>query len=175
MLTYPEEVDTAQALTVTQAQAPSAGRASVGIIGAGMFANSILLPALAKTDAHLAYIADLNAAAAGHAAKKFGVAQAVTDYQAILADDAVSAIFVLVGHHLHARFVCEALEAGKHVFVEKPLAMNEEELAQVVEAAAAHPDRLVMVGFNRRFSPHTRRIQQALAGRNEAADANHDG
>ena len=90
-------------------------------------------------------------------ARKFGVGKAVTDYRIILDDPHVHAVFIVVGHHLHARFVCEALEAGKHVFVEKPLAMNGDELARVAAAAAKASERMVMVGFNRRFSATWRR------------------
>jgi predicted dehydrogenase len=85
----------------------------------------------------------------------------------VLNDPRVDAVFVLVGHNIHARFVCEALEAGKHVFVEKPLAMNAEELARVAEAVGKTPDRLLMLGFNRRFSPHTVKMKGLLAGRSE--------
>ncbi len=168
ILEYPHDVDRAPAVTVTQdAVAPGDGRPTVGIIGAGGFAKGVLLPALAKTPARLAYLADLNAAAAQHGAKKFAVGTAVTDYRRILDDPNVDAVFVVVGHHLHARFVCETLEAGKHVFVEKPLAMNAEELDRVARTAGKASDRSVMVGFNRRFSPHTVKIRELLAGRSE--------
>jgi predicted dehydrogenase/threonine dehydrogenase-like Zn-dependent dehydrogenase len=167
VLEYPREVDRSRAVTVAQMPSAAGPAAVVGVIGAGGFAKGILLPALAKTPARLAYVADLNAVAAQHAAQKFRVGKAVTDYRLILDDPEVNTVFVVVGHHLHARFVCEALGAGKHVFVEKPLAMNEEELARVADAAAKASDRLVMVGFNRRFSPHTLKIRELLAGRSE--------
>jgi predicted dehydrogenase/NADPH:quinone reductase-like Zn-dependent oxidoreductase len=167
VLEYPKEVERSVAVTVTQRASKAAGQAVLGVIGAGGFANAVLLPALAKTSARLAYVADLNGAAAKHAAKKFGAEQAVTDYNLVLNDPRVDAVFVLVGHNIHARFVCEALEAGKHVFVEKPLAMNAEELARVAEAVGKTPDRLLMLGFNRRFSPHTVKMKGLLAGRSE--------
>ena len=140
---------------------------NVGIIGAGGFARSVLLPALSKTNANLVRVADINGVFAAQAVRKFGIGEAVSDYRTILDDTGIQAVFILVGHHLHARFVCEALETGKHVFVEKPLALNEEELVQVEGAAKKAPDHLVMVGFNRRFSPHVVRIKEALAGRAE--------
>lgn len=166
-LQYPQKIDTSQTVQVLQKAVSAVGAPKVGIIGAGGFANGVLLPALVKTKARLAAIADLNGAAAKHAASKFSIAQATTDYKTLLADDSIDAVFVLVGHHLHARFVIEALEAGKHVFVEKPLAMNEEELGQVRQAVTAHPDKMLMVGFNRRYSPHTLEIKKAIAGRSE--------
>jgi len=85
----------------------------------------------------------------------------------ILEDPTVDAAFVLVGHHLHAKFVVEVLEAGKHVFVEKPLAMDEDELRRVENVYAGTEEQLVMLGFNRRFGPHVIRIKELLRGRCE--------
>jgi len=167
ILQYPREVDRSPAVKITQKAAIAASDVMVGVIGAGGFANGILLPLLSKTKARLMYVADLNAAAAGHAAKKFGADQAVTEYKIILDDSKVKAAFIVVGHHLHARFVCEALGAGKHVFVEKPLAMNKDELDMVAKAADKASGQLLMVGFNRRFSPHTIKIKELIAGRSE--------
>jgi len=149
-------------------QAPAAGAsggAVVGVIGAGNYSRATLMPALARTPATVAYVADLQGAAAKHLADKYGAEQAVTDYRLILQDPRVDAVIVAVRHDLHARLVCEALSAGKHVFVEKPLATDADGLSRVLAAAGQAPDRLVMVGFNRRFSPHTVRTRQLLGGR----------
>jgi predicted dehydrogenase len=168
VLAYPSEVDRATSVQVHEATTHAGTeKAVVGVIGAGGFAKGTLLPALAKTPARLAYLADLNAAAAQHGATKFGVEKAITDYKTILDDPVVNTVFVLVGHHLHARFVVEALEAGKHVFVEKPLAMNEEELLQVEDAFGKAKDRQLMLGFNRRFSPHMVKVKQLIEERSE--------
>ena len=167
LLEYPETVQRAPSITIRQASMPAAGEAVVGVIGAGNFSKMTLMPALSKTAARLACVADLNPAAARHLARKFNVEQAATDYRVILDDPQVNTVVIAVGHNLHARFVCEALEAGKHVFVEKPLAMNVEEIAQVLAAAGEHPGRHVMVGFNRRFSPHAVRMMSLLSGRSE--------
>jgi len=167
---------------------------NVGVIGAGNYARSTLLPALSRTMATLAAVADINGVAAAHAARKFEAGKAVSDHRQILNDPEIQAVFVLVGHHLHARFVCEVLEAGKHVFVEKPLAINLAQLEEVIHAyekaslqhtnvgdgkngtdtifAGAKKESvpifpLLMVGFNRRFSPHTVKIRELLAGRTE--------
>jgi predicted dehydrogenase len=167
ILEYAPQADTARAIEVNPAVAKAASGATLGLIGAGNFSKMTLMPALSKTDARLKYIADLNGAAAKHLASKFSAEQAITDYQDILGDPDVDAVLIAVGHSLHARMVCEALAAGKHAFVEKPLAMNTDEIAQVLQAAQARPDRHVMVGFNRRFSPHTEKIKHLLAGRSE--------
>jgi len=165
VLQYPANIDKSTVVTIRSQTIPAADKAVVGVIGAGNFSKGILLPALAKTSAHIAYIADLDSAAAHHAAKKFGANQATTDYKKILEDPKVKAVFIVVGHHLHACFVCEALAADKHVFVEKPLAMNKDELTLVTKAAGKALGQMVMVGFNRRFSPHTIKIKELLAGR----------
>jgi predicted dehydrogenase/threonine dehydrogenase-like Zn-dependent dehydrogenase len=167
ILDYPSQVAPTGKVQISQVSSAPTGRPVVGVIGAGNFSKMTLMPALSKCRASIAYVADLNGAAAQHLGRKYGAAGAVTDYREVLKDPSVHAAIIAVGHSLHARFVCEALEAGKHVFVEKPLAMNTDELAQVVAAAAKAPDRQVMVGFNRRFSPHTVRMKEALAGRSE--------
>lgn len=144
----------------------------VGVIGAGNYARSILLPALARTKATIAAVADINGVAAAHAARKFKAGKAVPDYRLIMDNPRINAVFVLVGHHLHTRFVCETIEVGKHVFVEKPLCLNELELNEIISLYSSlfthhSSPPLLMVGFNRRFSPHIVKIKELLAGRTE--------
>jgi predicted dehydrogenase/threonine dehydrogenase-like Zn-dependent dehydrogenase len=165
ILQYGHHVDRSCVVAVSQGRTEAAGRAVVGVIGAGNFSKAILLPALAKTKARLAYVADLDGAAAQYAAVKFGAEKAVTDYRQIIEDGEVNAVFVVTSHNTHARFICEALTAGKHVFTEKPLCLNESELEQIESVVREHPSAMLMVGFNRRFSPHTQRIKTLLAGR----------
>jgi len=165
VLVYPEQVDAAPALRVAQTRAPAPGQVVLGVIGAGNFSKAVLLPAIARTPARLAYIANRTAAPGGHAARKFGAESAVTDYRKLLEDPQVNAVFIVVGHHVHASMVVEALEHGKHVFVEKPLALNRDELDRIGQAVSAAPDRLLMVGYNRRFSPHVVKMRELLAAR----------
>jgi len=167
ILEYPPRVERAPAVVIRQAPSRPSGQPVLAVIGAGNYARLYLMPNLVKAPACIAYVVDVNAAAARHLAAKFGVEQAVTDYRLVLQDERVNGVLIAVGHNLHARLVCEALAAGKHVLVEKPLAMNTEELAQVLAAAAAHPDRQLLVGFNRRFSPHTLKARELLSGRSE--------
>lgn len=155
----------------SEAKTAASGRAVVGVIGAGNFAVSTILPALTKTGARLKYVAgSRNGAAVAHAARKFGAEQAVTDHRMVLDDSGVNTVFIVTGHSTHARFVREALAAGKHVFVEKPLCLTGAELDDIGEYyrgmdAAGRP--MLMVGFNRRFSPHTAQMKKLLAGRAE--------
>ncbi|MCE5328010.1 MAG: bi-domain-containing oxidoreductase [Planctomycetaceae bacterium] len=167
ILKYPESVDPMPTLTLGWPQGTSSDSPVIGVIGAGNFSKVTLMPALAKIRARVGYIADLNTAAAVHLASKFHANKAVSDYRLMLEDPAVQAVFVAVNHNLHARLVTEILRSGKHAFVEKPLAMTLEELAQIQSAIAAAPRCMVMTGFNRRFSPHTQAIAKALASRKE--------
>ncbi|MBN1512510.1 MAG: bi-domain-containing oxidoreductase [Phycisphaerae bacterium] len=172
VLEYPAEVRRETRLVSRQAATSPAGKAVIGVIGAGNFSKMTMMPALAKAGIHVSHVADLNAAAARHLANKFNVPQAVTDYKLVLDDERVNGVMIAVGHNIHARFVCESLAAGKHVFVEKPLAMNVNEVLQVLDAHAKRPDLQVMVGFNRRFSPHSTRMRELLANRGEPLAVN---
>jgi len=137
------------------------------VIGAGNFSKMTLLPALASAKASLGYVADLKGEAAQHLAAKYGARKATSDYRVILDDSSVSALFIAVGHNLHARLICEGLAAGKHVFVEKPLAMTMNEISRIVKTALEHQNQLLMVGFNRRFGPHIEQIITLLSGRSQ--------
>lgn len=141
-----------------------AGRMAVGLIGGGMFTKNILLPALKKVEGvKFLGVATTTGLTSQHIAKKYGFAYATTDYQAILKDAAIGSVIITTRHHLHGRMVLEALAAGKHVFVEKPLCLTEAELNDIIEAYDG--SRLLMVGFNRRFAPLARQVKEALSGR----------
>ncbi len=166
MLEYASStVSLSQQQIVNPSATPAHGKVNVGVVGAGNFAISTLLPALAKTSACIDAVVDRKPFASKHAAKKAGAHRALTSYQELLKDERVNAVFLVTGHHVHAQQVCEALRAGKHVFVEKPLALNESELAEVLAQTQETPEQLLMVGFNRRFSPHIQHIKQALQSR----------
>jgi len=145
--------------------APSAApsNASVGFIGAGGYATKILIPAFQKAGARLATIASSGGLSAAHAGRKFGFEEATTDVDGILANPAIGTVAIATRHDSHAALVCRALKAGKHVFVEKPLALNSEQIDEIEETLGALPEpRLLMVGFNRRFAPHVSRIRELL-------------
>ena len=139
---------------------------SIGVIGAGDFAKSVLLPGLkALPGVRLAAICSATGLSAQHAAKRFGIAACASDADAVLDDPAINAVVIATRHNLHASLAIRALQRGKHVFVEKPLALNEEELRAVVEASSAAPSTLLMVGYNRRFAPATREMLRFLGPR----------
>jgi predicted dehydrogenase/threonine dehydrogenase-like Zn-dependent dehydrogenase len=149
------------------AVAPSAParRAVVGVIGAGGFTKGVLLPALARTEAELHTIVSAGGLSAAHAARKFGFKNCSTDYHALLADSQINTVVITTRHHQHADMVVEALEAGKHVFVEKPLAIDAEGLERVTEAYQRSSGQQLMVGFNRRFAPFIVQLKKLLGGR----------
>lgn len=169
VLTYPEAgVDLRRTIKVRGLAAGGRGRQPVvGVIGAGNFVSLVLLPALAKTSAQLRIIASAGDPGAALAARKFGFSQATSDYHAILDDPEVNTVFIATQHNTHAQMVVDALGAGKHAFVEKPLALNREELAAVRGAWREAGDRYLMVGFNRRFAPLSVKMQRLLAGRTQ--------
>jgi len=139
---------------------------AVGFIGAGDYATRILIPAFRKAGAGLHSVASSGGVTSTHAARKFGFKRTTTDSDALLADDEINAIAIATNHDSHAQFVCQALRAGKHVFVEKPLAIKEEQLTEIEAAYTDCGDEaerpLLMVGFNRRFSPLIVKAKQLL-------------
>lgn len=138
-------------------------RVRVGVVGAGAFARSMLMPPVSRI-ADIVAIATATGVSARSSATRFGAALATTDPEDVLHSPDVDAVIIATRHDSHAAYVTAALDAGKHVFVEKPLALTEQEL-QVVETAAANSSGVLMVGFNRRFAPLTVQLKQALAGR----------
>ena len=132
----------------------SDGRLAIGFIGAGNYASSMLLPHLARLDkAHLAHVATTRSLSAVNAQRRFEFATASTKSDAVFEDADLDAIFIVTRHHSHADMVCRALETGKAVFVEKPLALTRDQIDRVVEVIAKTGNDRLMVGFNRRFAP----------------------
>ncbi|MFF4901387.1 bi-domain-containing oxidoreductase [Streptomyces sp. NPDC001068] len=126
----------------------------LAFVGAGNYATSMLLPHLAQRDGvELSTVVTTTALSAANAQRKFGFAEATTDLDAVLGDKSVDAVFVVTRHSSHAELTRKALLAGKTVFVEKPLALTEDELAGVLAAVEESGNDRLQVGFNRRFSP----------------------
>lgn len=137
----------------------------LGVIGAGNFTKMTMLPALKDSGADFKYIASQGGLSGTTLGKKLGFSHTTTNYKDILQDKDVDLVMITTRHDLHAKMVTEALHAGKNVFVEKPLALNEEELEQIIEAYTKSQKSLT-VGFNRRFSPHIEKIK-SLAGNSQ--------
>ena len=133
----------------------------VGVVGAGNFTKMTMLPALKGSGANYKYIASQGGVSGTAMAQKYGFTHSTTNYKEIVADQEVDLLLITTRHHLHAAMSIESLRAGKHVFVEKPLALNTEELESVIEAQQAS-GRTITVGFNRRFSPHALKMKDLL-------------
>ena len=143
----------------------------LGFVGAGNYASRMLIPAFKKAGAQFHTIATSGGINGVIHGKNTGFKQATTDTQAMLDDPEINTAVIVTRHNSHAGFVCSALKAGKNVFVEKPLAVTHEELAEV-EAIYHNPvdpqaAPKLMVGFNRRFSPQVQKMKSLLAGVNE--------
>ncbi|MGW4705455.1 bi-domain-containing oxidoreductase [Streptomyces sp. NPDC004285] len=133
---------------------PVKGPVRVAFVGAGNYATSMLLPHLAGRDGvELSTVVTTTALSAANAQRKFGFAGATTDLDAVLGDPSIDAVFVVTRHSSHADLTQKALLAGKAVFVEKPLALTEDELAGVLSAVEKSGNDRLQVGFNRRFAP----------------------
>jgi len=139
------------------------GKGIFGIIGAGNFTSATVLPALKKAKVNIKYIASAQGLSAKILAKKSGTAFATSDYKEILKDKDVDLVLITTRHNLHASMVLESLQAGKSVFVEKPLCLNSEELDLIQKAYKSASDNVTLtVGFNRRFSPFAVKMKKLM-------------
>jgi predicted dehydrogenase/threonine dehydrogenase-like Zn-dependent dehydrogenase len=148
--------------------APKARSSAVvlGFIGSGNYASGVLIPAFKATSARLKAVSSSNGISSTHAARKFGIELSTSDSLSILADSEISGVVVTTRHVSHADWVIASINAGKHVFVEKPLAMTVDEI-EAIQTAYDHRRQkgvppIVAVGFNRRFAPHVVKIAQLL-------------
>ena len=148
-----------------QARAKKEERVGVGVIGAGGYLQGILLPQFKTVGVAFRSIATASGISAHDVGKRFGFAEAVSSADDVISDTSVNLVVVGTRHDLHAELAIKALSLNKHVFVEKPLAMNEEELSLVLDAAINSSAHL-MVGFNRRFSPPAKQAKDFFEGRN---------
>jgi len=139
----------------------SGSKGVIGIIGAGNFTKMTMLPALKGSGSCYKYIASAGGVSGTALAKKYGFSHSTTDYREILKDPDVDLVLITTRHDKHAAMVAETLFAGKNVFVEKPLALNRQQLEQIV-TAFNQSNKTLTVGFNRRFSPHSIKIKSLI-------------
>jgi Predicted dehydrogenases and related proteins len=168
LLEYPDpsQVHMPRAFAQRTVDLPASGASQrgggVAFLGAGNYAGSMLIPAFKATGVRLRTIVSAGGVSSLHAGRKFGFERASTDPAAALEDAQTDIAVISTRHDTHASLVLAALAAGKHVFTEKPLCLSLDDLNRI-EAAAAGSQRLLMVGFNRRFAPHVRRMKALLA------------
>lgn len=144
----------------------STKESSVSFIGSGNYATRSLMPAFKKSGAKLINVASANGVSGMHAGRKFGFEKTTTDNDSIFQDSKTDAIVITTRHNSHADLVVKAIDSGKHVFVEKPLCLKQEELIEIKEAYNKSKTKpIIMVGFNRRFSPQIQKIKKLLLGK----------
>jgi predicted dehydrogenase/threonine dehydrogenase-like Zn-dependent dehydrogenase len=147
----------------------------LGVIGAGNYATSMLLPHLrGRADVGLVEVATATGLSATNAQRKFGFERYSTDHRGLLADETIGAVLIATRHHAHAAMVCEALRAGKAVFVEKPLAVDPEQLEAIIAAVEDSGNDRLMVGFNRRFAPLLVDLKHAFGARSGPVQVRYD-
>ena len=165
LIEYPEQAQNNSRVEVAASGSFVAGQKQVrlGLLGAGTFATSTLLPAIKRIGGiELITVSAANGSHARHAAEKFGFRNCATGEQEIYANPDINTVVIATRHHLHARQVIAAIRSGKHVFCEKPLCLNEEELAGIFETHQASKQQVLVVGFNRRFAPLALRMKHFL-------------
>jgi predicted dehydrogenase/threonine dehydrogenase-like Zn-dependent dehydrogenase len=175
LLEYPaEKGGPGRDVTARTVQHSAGSRAPIGpvggVIGVGSFAQATLLPALTKAGAELKWATSSGGMRGALAARRYPIAYSTTDVDKVIDDPDVTFVVVSTRHDSHASLTIRALEAGKSVFVEKPLCLTRDELTAVTEVHRGLLDRgphrpILMVGFNRRFSPLVGVIGERLRGR----------
>ncbi len=166
VLEYPQPTAALSERTLLLGAPPVAATVTAGFLGAGNYAGQVLIPAFEATEAALGAVCSSTGISAARLARAHGMAAATTEPEAILEDERCNLVVVATRHDSHAAYTRRALAAGKHVFVEKPLALDADELASVRAAwEEAGGAAQVMVGFNRRFAPQVIELQRLLEGR----------
>lgn len=164
--TKPDDDRKNRNLPITPQSLKTKGVPSVSFIGSGNYATAVLIPAFKTAGARLKTVASSAGVTGVHAGKKFGFEETTTDTPSLLADSETDAVVITTRHDSHARYVLQALEADKHVFVEKPLCLTLEELSEIETAyrqkAATGAAPVLMVGFNRRFAPQVVKIKNLI-------------
>ncbi len=135
----------------------------IGFVGAGNYAVRVLIPAFKKTGVKLKMIASAGGMSSFYAARKFGFNEATTDTENLLNDSQINTAVIVTRHDTHSKLIIQSLRSGKHVFVEKPLAIHRQELEEIQAVyTSLQPHPLLMVGFNRRFAPQVQKIKSLI-------------
>jgi predicted dehydrogenase/threonine dehydrogenase-like Zn-dependent dehydrogenase len=167
LLEYPQAHAQIERRVVLREVGRRTGRIRTALVGAGSFAGGTHIPNILKLRDRfeLRCVMSRTGMNAKTVAMRSSAGYATTDYREVLEDRAVDLVLIATRHHLHADYVLRALEAGKHVFVEKPLAVTADELERIERFYAKRDSPLLMTGFNRRFSPAIRRARELLGER----------
>lgn len=161
ILVYPNDKNSISRSIEISTNKQTQSNGIIGIIGAGNFTSAMILPCLKKTSAYLKFISSSSGLSGTTLAKKYKITNSTTDNSLILEDNDVDLVIITTRHNSHSKLVVDSLRNGKNVFVEKPLALNQEELDKVIEAYNISGKTLT-VGFNRRFAPLAVQMRKAL-------------
>ena len=168
LLTYSEKVEVKSEKVQFSVSNGQSSVVRLGVLGAGLFANATLLPVIKRNkDVELVGIASSGGLHAQHSARKFGFAYATSSDDEIINDPNINTIAILTRHDTHAELVVKTLQAGKHVFVEKPLAISSIQLSVISDQLLITDNCLLMTGFNRRFAPLAQLLHSSLFTRHE--------
>ena len=168
VLTYPQNRVNAAARISIQSKTTTVKKANVGVIGAGNYAKATFLPAMRKNkDTNFIGIASINGVNAQHAASKFSFNYATSSAQEIFKDKNINSVVIMTRHDEHTELVLQALKHGKHVYCEKPLALDLDALAEIETALGKPKKTILTIGFNRRFAPLAVHLQEFFANRSE--------
>ena len=165
ILKYPDNIDLTQTRISLENHVFQSKENGLAIIGSGNFTKATILPNLTKLKANIKYLSSSSGLSGTLLAKKFGVHYSTTNNEDILKDSEVSTVIIATRHDMHARMCIDALRAGKHVFVEKPLALNYAELEEIIEVYQQSNKNLT-IGFNRRFSPFSQDLKKQMGHSN---------
>ena len=157
ILEYSREAQIVRKVKVCEHSISGGGK--IAIVGAGNFASATLVPALLKAKANIKYISSAHGLTAKVLARKARAEFATSDSKEIFKDEEIRTVIICTRHNLHVNFIMEALKAEKSVFVEKPLCLTVDQLNQIQNEYEKHPDCMLTVGFNRRFSPFAEKIK----------------
>ena len=171
LLTYPDtNIQPSYKIDLKSEVRVDTGKIRIAVLGAGGFARSAHLPNLQSLSDH--YQIEAVVTRSGHSAmaiaKQFGASYASTDYDAVLADPNIDAVIIATRHDLHAKMTLSALKAGKHVLVEKPLALTMDEVNELdafISGSQDHTLPVLLTGYNRRFSPYAKKMAEILNNR----------
>ncbi|MBN23416.1 MAG: oxidoreductase [Bdellovibrionaceae bacterium] len=168
LLKYSQQTKEEKLIKNPQVFSSSKDKVRVGFLGLGGFANGVHLPHLQKMskDFHLTVVGSRSSHRASSVMKQFGVEMSTADYSQVIQHPEVDLLFLCTRHHEHGKQVLQGLRSGKHVFVEKPLCLLESELDEIESLYQEEVDTpILMIGFNRRFSPHSRWLKNRLKNR----------
>ncbi len=169
ILQYSPDAELSRRMSLNTRLHPTSQQPGLAVLGAGLFGRAVFLPALAKSKAFdLKVLVTNSGVNAAHEAKKFGFRECATDSMPVYRRQDIHALIGLLPHSQHAKTVHAALDAGKHLLIEKPLCIDSRELAEIRAALAEKASLpVLMVGHNRRYSRHVTRMKEWLGKRSE--------